>query len=81
MVFIQIQETGYFESLWCQNQFINEQNHGVLARSVNNILYLHKKCIEYIYLYQNCIKSTMPISSNIMWIIRNEADKAFVRTK
>ena len=32
-------------------------------------------------LYQNCIGSRVLISLNVMWNIRNEADKIFVRTK
>ena len=37
--------------------------------------------IEYIYLYQNCTESVVVISSNVMWNIRNEVEKPFLRTK
>ena len=45
-----------------------------------NISLLHM-CRVYLPLYQGCIDSVVLISSNVMWNIRNEVDKTFVRTK
>ena len=41
-----------------------------------NISLLHM----YIYLYQKCTDSIVPISSNVMWNIRNEVDEIFIKT-
>ena len=79
-----------------KNQSINEQERAFSEICVYSILYLHKKqqkcdsrvrtyhcstCIEYIYLYLNCADSFVQIASNVMWNIRDEVDKTFIRTK
>ena len=77
-----------------KNQSINKQKCAVLARCVKSILYPYKKIAEtqlqstnisllhiYLPLYQNFIDSVVLISLNVMWNIRNEVDKIFVRAK
>ena len=76
-----------------KNESINEQKCAALARCANSILYLYKKIAErmnisllhmygvYLPSYQNCIDNVVLISLNVMWNIRNEVDKTFVRTK
>ena len=45
-----------------------------------NISVLHMYRV-YLPIYQNCIDSVVLISLNLMWNIRNEVNKTFVRTK
>ena len=47
---------------------------------IMNISFLHMYRV-YLPLYQNCIDRVVLISLNVMWNIRNEVDKTFVRTK
>ena len=47
-------------------------------QSMNILLHM---CRVYLPLYQSCIDSVVLISLNVMWNIRNEVDKIFVRTK
>ena len=42
-----------------------------------SLLYMYR---VYLPLYQNCRDSVVLISLNLMWNIRNEVDKTFVRT-
>ena len=57
LVFIQIQETGYFELNVhdVKNQSINKQKRAVLARFVRNILYLHKNSRNAIRKYEHIV--------------------------
>ena len=65
---------------WCVNSilYLHKNNRNVIPQSMNIWLFLMHWVI---YLYQNCIDSAVLILSNVMWNIRNEVDKTFVRAK
>ena len=91
LVFIQIQKTGYFAVFMlsqisplmnktCKQHSLSLKKIAEMQfQSINISLLLMYQV--YLPLYQNCIDSVVLISLNVMWNIRNEVDKTFVRTK
>ena len=58
----------------------------ILIKNSRNAIPKYEHIIAHMYrvylpLYQNCIDSIELVSVNVIWNIKNEVDKTFVRTK
>ena len=68
----------FWQDVWTAFSIFMKNSRNQFQSMEISLLHMHP---VYLPLYQNCIDNVVLISLNVMWNIRNEVDKTFVRTK